>query len=1158
MRFIADLHVHSRFSRATSREADLPGYYRWAKVKGITLLGTGDFTHPGWFAEISELLVEDGGLLRFRREPGGSALQTGSPAEAPVRFILSAEISSIYKKGGRTRKVHSLLLVPSLESAAKLNRRLAGIGNIASDGRPILGLDPKDLLSLLLETAPEGIFIPAHIWTPWFSLFGSKSGFDDIRECFEELTPHIHALETGLSSDPPMNWRWSALDRFRLVSNSDAHSPGKLGREANLFEAELSYAGVRDALVTGNGFKGTIEFHPEEGKYHADGHRKCGVCMDPEETLRSGDACPVCGKPLTIGVLHRVLALADRDKPEQPRAGEDCRYLIPLAELISEIAGTGAGSKTVTALYERMIIAFGSEFGALFDAPLEDMEKAFGPLVAEAVRRMRDGRVNPSPGFDGEFGKIRVFEDGELERLRGQDELFALSGAAKKSGARQRAVSPKRGTRTEAPRDRDDGLDPEQEKIAATAAGLAVVFAGPGTGKTRVLTQWIARRIEERAALPEQTLAVTFTNRAAAEMRRRLEALLGGRARAVTVSTFHSLSYSILRESDPSLSTIYGASSREDLLGMILPPGEAQKAGKTAERIEKYYEGVREADQALERTILLYERQLQKIGAADLSALVVRTVALLRGDPLALSRVRARFRCVAVDELQDINVSQYELLRLLMERRDTSGPAHGGARPAEPGTPSAPEAHTTNDSTRRTPEGRMAEAGPGSSPAAETASRDEAGQAPNSDSPPASETEIRRAAVPAPLAALCIGDPDQAVYGFRGSDRNLFFRLRDEMSDSVFTLTRTYRSTETIVQAAGALLAGNPETRAALTAVRPPGPPVRLYAATHPSDEGDFISETIRRLVGGVDSVSADSVRDEAGEYSFADIAVLFRTRAVRDALLPSLLRAGLPVTLADAAPFHSEKPFSSLIAALRFVHNPRDIAAFARLCEHLEPGWRSRARRIRSGAETAEEEISAILASEAGMKAESRERLESVTARREELLGMLASGGIDAVIEDLLTRVLRIDRSEPETALREENIRLAAREFDDDLEGFLRSLSLLAVESEGAMPAERVRLLTFHASKGLEFPVVFLAGAEEGITPLPDNLDEERRLFYVAMTRARDSLFVTHCERRSIFGVWKQTAPSRFIADLPTRCVERVSRRKRARPKDSQLNLFG
>jgi superfamily I DNA/RNA helicase len=411
---------------------------------------------------------------------------------------------------------------------------------------------------------------------------------------------------------------------------------------------------------------------------------------------------------------------------------------------------------------------------------------------------------------------------------------------------------------------------------------------------------------------------------------------------------------------------------------------------------------------------------------------------------------------------------------------------------------------------------------------------------------------------PAPLAALCIGDPDQAVYGFRGSDRELFFRLRDEMSDSAFTLTRTYRSTETIVQAAGALLAGNSEARTAFIAVRPPGPPVRLYEATDPSDEGDFISETIRRLVGGVDSVSADSARDEAGEYSFADIAVLFRTRAIRDALLPSLLHAGLPVTLADAAPFHAEKPFSSLIAALRFVHNPRDIAAFARLCEHLDPGWRSRTRRIRGSIGTAEEEISAILASEAGMNTEPRERLQSVTARREELLGMLASGGIDAVIEDLLTRVLSIDRSEPETLLREENIRLAAREFGADLEGFLRGLSLLAVESEGALPAEKVRTLTFHASKGLEFPVVFIAGAEEGITPLPDNLDEERRLFYVAMTRARDSLFITSCTRRSVYGVWKEAAPSRFLADLPARCVERVSRRKRARPKDGQLNLFG
>ena len=312
MRFAADLHVHSRFSRATSSEADLAGYYRWAQVKGIPLVGTGDFTHPGWLAELGASLVEADGLYRLKSPPQGSALETAHPADIPVRFLLTAEISSIYKKAGRTRKVHSLIGVPCLDAARRLSVKLAAIGNIASDGRPILGLDPKDLLEILLETDPVGFLIPAHIWTPWFSLFGSKSGFDIIEDCFEELTPSIAALETGLSSDPAMNRRWSALDRFRLVSSSDAHSPSRLGREATLFDTDMSYAAVLRALRTGEGFRGTLEFYPEEGKYHLDGHRKCGVSMSPEQTVRAGGRCPVCGGPLTVGVLSRVLELADR------------------------------------------------------------------------------------------------------------------------------------------------------------------------------------------------------------------------------------------------------------------------------------------------------------------------------------------------------------------------------------------------------------------------------------------------------------------------------------------------------------------------------------------------------------------------------------------------------------------------------------------------------------------------------------------------------------------------------------------------------------------------------------------------------------------------------------------------------------------------------
>ncbi|MCP4667435.1 MAG: AAA family ATPase, partial [Deltaproteobacteria bacterium] len=315
--FLADLHIHSHFSRATSRNLDPEHLDLWARKKGLAVIGTGDFTHPGWVAELRDKLVEaEEGL--YQLEPGrrkGVDAQAPASCPGPTRFLLSGEISCIYKKGGKTRKVHHLILMPDMASVLKLNKRLDRIGNITSDGRPILGLDSRDLLEIVLEASERAFFIPAHVWTPWFSLFGSKSGFDALEECFEDLSPHIHALETGLSSDPPMNRLLSALDNYVLVSNSDAHSPGKLGREANLFDTGLGYSRMVGAMTRGTGFMGTVEFFPEEGKYHLDGHRKCRARLEPEETKDLEESCPVCGKPVTVGVLHRVHDLADRDAP---------------------------------------------------------------------------------------------------------------------------------------------------------------------------------------------------------------------------------------------------------------------------------------------------------------------------------------------------------------------------------------------------------------------------------------------------------------------------------------------------------------------------------------------------------------------------------------------------------------------------------------------------------------------------------------------------------------------------------------------------------------------------------------------------------------------------------------------------------------------------
>jgi DNA helicase II / ATP-dependent DNA helicase PcrA len=420
MRFIADLHIHSPFSRATSKASTIVGLASWARLKGINVLGTGDFTHPGWLQQLqAELVPAEPGFYRLRDERTISSPLPRVPlSAAPVRFVLSAEVSCIYKRGGQVRKVHNLLYVPDFASAARLNARLGAIGNLKSDGRPILGLDSRDLLEIMLEEAPEGFLVPAHIWTPWFSLFGSKSGFDRIEDCFGDLTPHIFALETGLSSDPAMNRLISSLDRFALISNSDCHSPQKLGREANLFATDFSFFALRDALRANarDTFRGTVEFFPEEGKYHADGHLDCGVCLDPEETRRLGGMCPVCGKPLTVGVQYRVRELADRIEPLFPANAPEVFSLIPLPEVLGELLGVGPASRKVMGGYVEVLARFGSELGVLLEAPVAEIAAAW-PLLGEAVARMRRSQVVRQPGYDGKYGVIRLFTNDELARL---------------------------------------------------------------------------------------------------------------------------------------------------------------------------------------------------------------------------------------------------------------------------------------------------------------------------------------------------------------------------------------------------------------------------------------------------------------------------------------------------------------------------------------------------------------------------------------------------------------------------------------------------------------------------------------------------------------------------------------------------------------------
>lgn len=410
MKMIADLHIHSRFSMATSKEGTPENLDFWARKKGISLIGTGDFTHPVWREELKERLVSEGnGLYRLRDEYVKEESRK-FPGEG-TRFVVSGEISSIYKKNGKTRKVHNVILLPSLEAADAMAQRLEKIGNIHSDGRPILGLDSHDLLEMMLDVCPEGILIPAHIWTPHFSVLGAKSGFDSVEECFEELAPYIYALETGLSSDPAMNWRISKLDRYQLVSNSDAHSPSKLGREANLLDIDCSYEGLYRAIQTGEGLEGTVEFFPEEGKYHFDGHRKCGVSLSPVEAERLGGICPVCGKKLTMGVDHRVEQLADRAEGFVKKDGKKYESLVPLPEVISACMGYSTASKKVQGCFEQMIQTLGTEFDILRNVPSEDIKFCAGERIAEGIENVRTGNVKRIPGYDGEYGKIELFDE---------------------------------------------------------------------------------------------------------------------------------------------------------------------------------------------------------------------------------------------------------------------------------------------------------------------------------------------------------------------------------------------------------------------------------------------------------------------------------------------------------------------------------------------------------------------------------------------------------------------------------------------------------------------------------------------------------------------------------------------------------------------------
>ena len=963
--FYADLHVHSKFSRATSRDCDLEHLALWAGRKGITLVATGDFTHPAWMEEIrKKLLPAEAGLFRLRPEIEAEVRGESGAAAADVRFILEVEISTIYKRDGRTRKVHHLIYVPDLEAADRLVQGLARIGNLASDGRPILGLDSRHLLEITLECGEGAFLVPAHIWTPWFAVLGSMSGFDSIEHCYGDLSGEVFALETGLSSDPPMNWRLSGLDRYALVSNSDAHSPGKLGREACLFETPLDYFSLRAALKTGQGYAGTIEFFPEEGKYHLDGHRKCKVCLWPQETRRHDGKCPVCGKPLTLGVMYRVCELADRpERAERPARAAPFRSLIPLAEVLSEICDAGPDTKTVRQRYDELLRRLGPELFILDQAPPEDIGR-HSSLLAEAVRRMRSGQVIRQAGFDGEYGVIRLFTRDELQSRTSGGLLFARE--LEKSAAPLPPPFVEKGSagKVESGEAREvkAQLDPEQQAAAEAVRGPVLIVAGPGTGKTRVLTHRLAHLVADCGVAPEQCLALTFSRRAASEMRERLQGLLPGDWQRVPVMTFHALGLSMLREHGERLGLspevrVATESERAELLAGLLElkPTAAERMLERISRLKRSPTSVEESDGA---ALAAYEREMRARGWLDFDDLVVLPLRMLNECADLVADYRRRYAYVSVDEYQDIDPGQYELLRLLV-------PAEGNL--------------------------------------------------------------------------FAIGDPDQAIYGFRGADVSSFERFsKDYPGGQTIVLARNYRSSQTIVDAALELIA--PVSLVAdrrLEALACGPEQIEIHACSTERAEAELVVHTIERMIGGSTFFSLDSRRaagHEAAGYSFADFAVLYRTAAQAEPLIEAFQRSGMPYQCRSHAP-PPDQPF-----------------------------------------EVAETDV---------------------------------------------------DLWDPR--------------------------------------ADRVSLLTLHASKGLEFGVVFIVGCEDGLVPLRFGaideaaLAEERRLLFVGMTRAREHLVLTHARRRFWRGQVRPAEPSPMLEDIRRELLawhQHRAERKRG-PVDRQQTLF-
>lgn len=1082
MKFIADFHIHSHYSRATSKEL-VPEYLDyWARLKGITVVGTGDFTHPGWVAELKEKLEPaEQGLFKLKDQYRKAAdLETKFLPGREVRFMLTAEISNIYKKNGRVRKVHNVIFAPDFETVEKIKSKLLGINaNITSDGRPILGLDSRDLLEMALDSSERIFFVPAHIWTPWFSVLGDKSGFDTVAECYDDLAEHIYAVETGLSTDPPMNWMCGFLDNYTLIANSDAHSPEKLGRNANRFDTGLSYDEIIGAMKTGNGknFLGSIDMFPQEGKYHYDGHRKCGVLWNPVETLKHERICSVCGKPVTVGVMYRVVQLSDREDLRLRPNRHDFQSIIPLKEILGELAGVGPGSRKVARAYMDLIKQGVPELELLLETPVDEIERLGGDELGEAIRRMRNREVYIREGFDGEFGVIKVF--GENERPNGgsknQTALF------KELVRDERQVPPRRDLINfdleeyrrlhDAMVNRDNGTKETWENKKKTGAGLnhgqqaavrhgkgpALVIAGPGTGKTKVLTSRVEHLIDAGEVEPGNILAVTFTNKAAVEIAERLDKILKEKNReeknpgsAPHVMTFHSLGYTILKEQEGTGFTILEPGDKKRVLQKVadIPANKTAALAKeieTAKQQLKRVEDLETEKPELAAIFSAYLEFMREHRLLDFDDMLYGAVMLLEKEPGGLDIYRERFQWIMIDEYQDINYAQYRLIRLLM---------------------------------------------------------------PDSGS------------------NLCaIGDPDQAIYGFRGADVQYIQRFQDDYPGArVYRLKQSYRCSDSILRASGNIMKRGGGDDGILKGMEE-GLKIKIVKNVTHKSEAEYVARTIEQMMGGLRFFSMDSDitqgHKDAEIGSLSDFVVLCRVKSQMQAIEKAFQDHTIPYELVGEEPFFKQEPAASVLDALKLARGPGNFLLEEKLKEKGIMGT------LEAGT------LGKMLVGQKTVKGMLVKLVENFFQGKE------SSDGIKRLLE-------------------------MAERYGRDVEKFMEFTALGTSADTYRPNLENATIMTLHAAKGLEFNAVFIVGCEEGLIPYSmfsqheSDVEEERRLLYVGMTRAKKYLFLSHAEKRYLMNREHELPRSPFLNNIEKQLIEWARQEHKKESKEPvQRTLF-